>query len=106
MALLLQAAELVLAHAAPSLQWVGYLSSTSVYGDWGGNWVDERSEYMCVLPCGSLAHMMHATINAKLMLVIVCISSWHLLTSCFVACFSPSCEIVVLLDTVQVAMFM
>lgn len=43
--LLLQAAELVLAHAASSLQWIGYLSSTSVYGDWGGSWVDERSEY-------------------------------------------------------------
>ncbi|KAL3137598.1 hypothetical protein ABBQ38_004879 [Trebouxia sp. C0009 RCD-2024] len=37
------AAELVLAHAASSLQWIGYLSSTSVYGDWGGRWVDERS---------------------------------------------------------------
>ena len=25
------------------IQWIGYLSSTSVYGDWGGDWVDERS---------------------------------------------------------------
>ena len=24
------------------LIWVGYLSSTGVYGDWGGEWVDER----------------------------------------------------------------
>ncbi|KAK8939368.1 hypothetical protein KSP40_PGU009785 [Platanthera guangdongensis] len=26
-----------------NLQWLGYLSSTSVYGDCGGNWVDEDS---------------------------------------------------------------
>jgi nucleoside-diphosphate-sugar epimerase len=26
---------------APSLRWIGYLSSTSVYGDRGGGWVDE-----------------------------------------------------------------
>lgn len=40
----MQAAELVLAHAASSssLQWIGYLSSTGVYGGWGGSWVDER----------------------------------------------------------------
>ena len=28
---------------ASQLRWIGYLSSTSVYGDWGGAWVDERS---------------------------------------------------------------
>ena len=28
--------------AAGALRWVGYLSSTSVYGDWGGACVDER----------------------------------------------------------------
>jgi nucleoside-diphosphate-sugar epimerase len=27
--------------AAPSLRWIGYLSSTAVYGDRGGRWVDE-----------------------------------------------------------------
>jgi nucleoside-diphosphate-sugar epimerase len=27
--------------AAPSLQWIGYLSSSAVYGDRGGGWVDE-----------------------------------------------------------------
>jgi nucleoside-diphosphate-sugar epimerase len=27
--------------AAPSLRWIGYLSSTVVYGDQGGAWVDE-----------------------------------------------------------------
>lgn len=27
-----------------SLRWIGYLSSTSVYGDRGGEWVDETSE--------------------------------------------------------------
>jgi nucleoside-diphosphate-sugar epimerase len=28
-------------NAAPMLRWIGYLSSTVVYGDRGGNWVDE-----------------------------------------------------------------
>src|SRR5690606_31166850 len=28
----------------PSLEWVGYLSSTNVYGDRGGAWVDEDTE--------------------------------------------------------------
>lgn len=28
----------------PSLKWVGYLSTTGVYGDRGGEWVDETSE--------------------------------------------------------------
>jgi nucleoside-diphosphate-sugar epimerase len=27
--------------AAPNLRWIGYLSSTGVYGDRGGKWVDE-----------------------------------------------------------------
>ena len=30
-----------IARAAPHLQWVGYLSTTAVYGDHGGGWVDE-----------------------------------------------------------------
>ena len=53
---LLQAAELVLATAASSahLQWIGYLSSTSVYGDWGGSWVDERSGQACWYLCPAL----------------------------------------------------
>ena len=29
---------------APDLRWLGYLSSTGVYGDRGGAWVDEASE--------------------------------------------------------------
>ena len=29
--------------AAPHLRWIGYLSSTGVYGDRGGAWVDEAS---------------------------------------------------------------
>ena len=29
--------------AAPRLRWIGYLSSTGVYGDQGGGWVDEDS---------------------------------------------------------------
>jgi nucleoside-diphosphate-sugar epimerase len=28
---------------AKQLRWVGYLSTTGVYGDWGGDWVDEDS---------------------------------------------------------------
>lgn len=28
---------------APHLQWIGYISSTAVYGDHGGNWVDETT---------------------------------------------------------------
>ncbi len=32
-----------LASAAPALRWLGYLSSTAVYGDRGGGWVDEAS---------------------------------------------------------------
>lgn len=28
----------------PQLPWLGYLSTTGVYGDWGGAWVDETSE--------------------------------------------------------------
>ena len=31
------------AGAAPPLRWLGVLSSTSVYGDHGGGWVDESS---------------------------------------------------------------
>lgn len=30
--------------AAPSLRWIGYLSTTGVYGDRGGAWVDEDTE--------------------------------------------------------------
>jgi nucleoside-diphosphate-sugar epimerase len=30
--------------AMPGLAWLGYLSTTGVYGDRGGGWVDERSE--------------------------------------------------------------
>ncbi|TMM52711.1 SDR family oxidoreductase [Sulfitobacter sabulilitoris] len=29
--------------AAPHLRWVGYLSTTGVYGDHGGDWVDENT---------------------------------------------------------------
>jgi nucleoside-diphosphate-sugar epimerase len=30
--------------AAPDLRWIGYLSTTGVYGDHGGGWVDEDTE--------------------------------------------------------------
>ena len=33
-----------LAEAAPDLRWVGYLSTTGVYGDRGGAWIDETAE--------------------------------------------------------------
>lgn len=45
-----QALELLRTHAIQQrnqLDWIGYLSSTSVYGDWGGAWVDERSLSAC-----------------------------------------------------------
>jgi nucleoside-diphosphate-sugar epimerase len=32
------------AGALPNLHWIGYLSTVGVYGDHGGNWVDERAE--------------------------------------------------------------
>jgi nucleoside-diphosphate-sugar epimerase len=32
-----------LARREGKLAWIGYLSSTAVYGDWGGAWVDETS---------------------------------------------------------------
>lgn len=32
-----------IAEAAPHLQWVGYLSTTGVYGDHQGGWVDEQT---------------------------------------------------------------
>ncbi len=32
-----------LLRAAPALRWVGYLSTTGVYGDRGGGWVDETT---------------------------------------------------------------
>ncbi|MGB5093228.1 MAG: SDR family oxidoreductase [Parvibaculum sp.] len=32
-----------IARLAPSLNWIGYLSTTGVYGDRGGDWVDEES---------------------------------------------------------------
>jgi nucleoside-diphosphate-sugar epimerase len=31
------------ARAAPDLRWLGYLSTTGVYGDHGGDWVDETT---------------------------------------------------------------
>ncbi len=29
--------------SAPSLEWIGYLSTVGVYGDWQGEWVDENT---------------------------------------------------------------
>lgn len=44
--LLGHASELAGLAAGGRVRWAGYVSSTSVYGDWGGAWVDER----CGLP--------------------------------------------------------
>ncbi len=38
--------------ALPKLQWVGYMSSTNVYGDHGGSWVTEESRLQPSLPRG------------------------------------------------------
>lgn len=40
---LLSAARDTVAAAAPHLKWVGYLSTTGVYGDHDGGWVDEQT---------------------------------------------------------------
>ncbi|PCJ97894.1 MAG: NAD(P)-dependent oxidoreductase [Zetaproteobacteria bacterium] len=37
----------------PNLEWVGYLSTTSPYGDRGGKWVDEKSEARPITKRGS-----------------------------------------------------
>jgi nucleoside-diphosphate-sugar epimerase len=39
--------------AAPHLAWIGYLSTTGVYGDRGGDWVDESS---ALTPTGPRGH--------------------------------------------------
>lgn len=39
--------------AAPHLRWVGYLSSTVVYGDRGGGWVDEDTQPLPSQPRGA-----------------------------------------------------
>lgn len=36
----------------PNLQWIGYISSTSVYGNYDGNWVDEFSPLKCTFQKG------------------------------------------------------
>ena len=38
--------------AAPNLAWLGYLSSTGVYGDRDGGWVDESSDRIPITPTG------------------------------------------------------
>lgn len=37
---------------APYLKWIGYLSSTGVYGDYQGHWVDENSKCIPHTPTG------------------------------------------------------
>lgn len=45
--------ELIKRHA-PHIDWLGYLSSTGVYGDYQGNWVDEESICKPQSPSGIL----------------------------------------------------
>ena len=40
----LNAAREKILHGMPKLQWIGYLSTVGVYGDHGGDWVDETAE--------------------------------------------------------------
>jgi hypothetical protein len=48
----------LLSAAAPNLEWLGYLSSTGVYGDWGGDWVDEQWVAVPAMSDGLSAHVM------------------------------------------------
>ncbi|WP_133128707.1 SDR family oxidoreductase [Legionella nagasakiensis] len=43
--------DLIKKHA-PHLQWIGYLSSTGVYGDHQGRWVDEKTKCIPHTPTG------------------------------------------------------
>jgi nucleoside-diphosphate-sugar epimerase len=47
--------------AAPALRWIGYLSSTVVYGDRSGGWVDEDT---LPVPCQERGHRRLAAENA------------------------------------------
>lgn len=40
----LNAARAAITKKMPYLEWIGYLSTVGVYGDHGGNWVDEEAE--------------------------------------------------------------
>lgn len=45
--------DVVLRHHAADVtgaEWIGYLSTTGVYGDWQGEWVDEESELRATEP--------------------------------------------------------
>ena len=48
-----------IAAVAPQLQWVGYLSTTGVYGDHGGDWVDETT------PLAPTTRRGHARVQAE-----------------------------------------
>jgi nucleoside-diphosphate-sugar epimerase len=50
-----------IARAAPRLQWIGYLSTTGVYGDRQGGWVDESS---ALTPSGERGRRRHAAETA------------------------------------------
>ncbi len=42
--------------SSESARWLGYLSSTSVYGDWGGAWVNEG----CGLTLGLFINLVYS----------------------------------------------
>lgn len=43
----------------PRIEWIGYLSTTGVYGDHGGNWVDEDT------PCAPMTGRSRARLDAE-----------------------------------------
>jgi nucleoside-diphosphate-sugar epimerase len=50
----LMAAGEAIARAAPHIEWVGYLSTTGVYGDHAGGWVDETTPLTATTRRGQL----------------------------------------------------
>jgi nucleoside-diphosphate-sugar epimerase len=50
----LMAAGEAIARAAPHIEWVGYLSTTGVYGDHAGGWVDETTQLTATTRRGQL----------------------------------------------------
>ena len=52
--------QLISATAAGTLRWVGYLSSTGVYGDHGGAWVDETAALRVTPAAGKPWHRAQA----------------------------------------------
>ena len=60
---------------AAHIEWIGYLSSTGVYGDYQGNWVDESS--ICRLQSSSGVLRLEAENYGAMWLIAV--ETWQLL---------------------------